>query len=59
VTIVQGGEDEVVPPLVAESYRAAFPNTRLVQLPEAGHFALIDPLSSAWPVVVDELRKLP
>lgn len=58
VTIVQGDADEVVPPAVAASYCAAFPKTRLVQLPDSGHFAVIDPLSSAWPMVVDELRKL-
>jgi len=58
VTIVQGGADAVVPPAVAESYCAAFPKTRLVQLPDSGHFAVIDPLSSAWSKVVDELRKL-
>jgi pimeloyl-ACP methyl ester carboxylesterase len=50
--------DEVVPPAVAASYCAAFPRTRLVQLPDSGHFAVIDPLSSAWPTVVEELRKL-
>jgi acetyl esterase/lipase len=58
VTIVQGDADEVVPPAVAASYCATFPKTRLVQLPDSGHFAVIDPLSSAWPMVVDELRKL-
>lgn len=58
VTIIQGVEDEIVPPAVAESYRAAFPETRLVQLPDCGHFALIDPASRAWEVVLSELRRL-
>ncbi len=58
VAIVQGAVDAVVPPAVAASYCAAFPNTRLVQLPDCGHFAVIDPLSSAWPTVVKELRGL-
>jgi acetyl esterase/lipase len=58
VTIVQGGADEVVPPAVAASYCAAFPRTRLVHLPDGGHFAVIDPLSSAWPIVLEELRTL-
>ena len=58
VTIIQGSRDEVVPPEVSESYCSAFAQTRLVQLPETGHFALIDPRSGAWPIVIEELRKL-
>ncbi len=58
ITIIQGGVDDIVPPALAHSYCAAFAATRLVQLPDCGHFAVIDPLSSAWPVVVQELRKL-
>jgi acetyl esterase/lipase len=58
VSIVQGSLDEVVPPTVPQSYCAAFPATRLVQLADSGHFAVIDPLSSAWPVVLSELRRL-
>lgn len=58
VTILQGALDEVVPPAVAQSYCASFPKTRLLLLPTAGHFALIDPMSSAWPAVVQELRQL-
>lgn len=58
VTIVQGGADEVVPPAVAKSYCSSFPSTRLVQLPNTGHFALIDPRSTDWPVVVGELDRL-
>ncbi len=58
VTIIQGLADDTVPPSVAESYCAAFSGTRLVCLPGTAHFALIDPGSSAWPVVLDELRAL-
>ncbi len=58
VTIVQGSADEVVPRAVSESYRAAFPSTRLIALPDTGHFALIDPQSSAWPTIVEEVRRL-
>jgi acetyl esterase/lipase len=57
-TIVHGGDDEIVPLLVSESYVAANPQARLVKLPAAGHFALIDPLSAAWPAVVGELERL-
>jgi pimeloyl-ACP methyl ester carboxylesterase len=58
VTLLQGEQDEVVPLAVAQSYAAAFPRTRLAQLPDAGHFALIDPLSSAWSQVLQELERL-
>lgn len=58
VTIIQGGEDEIVPPAIAKSYCAVFPNTRLVQLSGNGHFALIDPASTAWATVLRELKNL-
>ncbi len=58
VTIVQGSLDEVVPPAVADSYCAAFPRTSLVQLPDSGHFAVIDPSSGAWPVILNALEQL-
>lgn len=57
-TIVHGDADEVVPLSVSESYVAAHPNVRLVKLPGAGHFALIDPLSEVWPAVASELERL-
>jgi acetyl esterase/lipase len=55
VVIVHGTEDTVVPLAVAESYVAGHPSTRLVAVPGTGHFAVIDPLSAAWPVVVGEI----
>jgi acetyl esterase/lipase len=58
VTILQGDDDEIVPPAVATSYCEAFPNTLLVSLPNCGHFALIDPVTSAWEIVLRELRTL-
>ena len=58
VTLIQGDEDQVVPPAVAQSYCKAFPATRLVALPGVGHFALIDPLTPAWTAVLDALQKL-
>jgi acetyl esterase/lipase len=56
VTILQGDDDEIVPPAIATSYCAAFPATRLVSLPHCGHFALIDPATEAWNQVLHELR---
>lgn len=58
VTIVHGDEDDTVPVSVAESYVAAHPQVKLVKLAGVGHFAVIDPLSAAWPVVVGELERL-
>jgi acetyl esterase/lipase len=58
ITIVHGEQDEIVPVALADSYVAAHPRTRLVRLADAGHFAVIDPASAAWPVVVAELRAL-
>ena len=58
VTVIQGEGDQIVPFAVAQSYCRAFPQTRLVVLPETGHFALIDPQTPAWSAVVDELQKL-
>lgn len=58
VTFIQGEEDSIVPSAVAKSYCAAFPNTRLVQLPNIGHFALIDPAHVAWETVLSELKRL-
>ena len=58
ITIVQGADDEVVPPAVAQSYCATFPKTRLVAVPGAGHFSLIDPLQAAWSSVLEALGQL-
>lgn len=57
-TIVHGDADEVVPLSVSRSYVAAHPRTRLVDPRGAGHFAVIDPESEVWPIVVGELERL-
>lgn len=56
-TIVHGLQDAIVPIAVAESYAAKHAKTRMVRIDECGHFAVIDPLSSAWPTVINELRR--
>jgi acetyl esterase/lipase len=58
VTILQGDDDEIVPPAIGTSYCVAFPATRLVSLPHCGHFALIDPATEAWNQILHELRSL-
>ncbi|WP_037053658.1 alpha/beta hydrolase [Pseudonocardia halophobica] len=55
VTIVHGERDAVVPPAQAHRFAEAHPGTDVVVVPGTGHFALIDPLSSAWPVVHSRL----
>ena len=52
VVLVHGERDVVVPVSVARSYVARHPRAGLVEVPGAGHFALIDPRSPAWPAVV-------
>jgi acetyl esterase/lipase len=58
VSILEGEGDEIVPPEVPRSYVVAHPKTRLVPVPGAGHFALIDPESRAWPLIPAELERL-
>lgn len=57
ITIVHGNEDDTVPLEVARAYVTRHPSTRLVALPDTGHFAVIDPLSAAWANVVAEVRR--
>jgi acetyl esterase/lipase len=59
VALVHGEEDAIVPPDLSRAYRERHPAVRLVEIPRTGHFALIDPLSEAWPVVVETIRGLP
>ena len=54
VTVVHGADDELVPLTLARSYAAAHPAARLVTV-EGGHFAVIDPRSTAWPEVLAAL----
>ena len=58
VTIVHGDADEIVPLSVSESYVTAHPRARLARLRDVGHFAVIDPVSDAWPTVLAELQRL-
>jgi len=51
VTLVHGVDDETVPLQMSR----VFPAGRLVEIPGAGHFDLIDPQSRAWPRVLSVL----
>jgi acetyl esterase/lipase len=55
VTLLHGTADDRVPIEVSRSY-AARTGATLRELPGVGHFALIDPLSAAWPEVLAALR---
>ncbi|WP_230422800.1 alpha/beta hydrolase family protein [Prauserella cavernicola] len=57
VVLVHGTEDRL-PVSVSESYAQAHPAAKLVVVPGAAHFEVIDPRSAAWPVVTGELATL-
>jgi acetyl esterase/lipase len=57
-TIIHGLQDVIAPIAMAENYQLQHPNTRVVRLDQCGHFAVIDPLSTAWPHVIEELNRL-
>jgi acetyl esterase/lipase len=56
-TLLHGERDDIVPPVLAESYHAQHAS-RLVRVADAGHFAVIDPLSPAWATVLASLAAL-
>lgn len=51
VVVVHGAEDHVVPASNSRGLQAAHPFVRLHELEDVEHFAVIDPLSHAWPAV--------
>ncbi|MER8047614.1 alpha/beta hydrolase [Streptomyces sp. NPDC094032] len=61
-TVVQGREDTVVPPAVAEAYvdaaAKAGETVGFTLLEDAGHFPLIDPAADACAVVAEEIAQL-
>ncbi len=56
-TLLHGLDDDTVPVSLSESYVDRHPATRLTALPGTGHYALIDPRSSAWGRVLMELAR--
>ncbi len=58
ITIVHGVQDAIAPLAMSENYLSHHANARLVKVESCGHFALIDPQSAAWPIVVEELAEL-
>jgi acetyl esterase/lipase len=62
VRLVHGLLDDAVPPAMSRGYaalgRTSGDDTRLVELPGASHFDVIDPLSPAWPQVMAAFNDL-
>jgi acetyl esterase/lipase len=60
--LIHGTEDEPVPASISTAYHAHAAalgdDVRLISLPGAGHFELIDPLAKEWPQVVQALASL-
>jgi len=53
--LIHGVNDDIVPVEMSRDYPLP---ARIVQLPGADHFAVIDPSSAAWPEVISEIRAL-
>jgi acetyl esterase/lipase len=57
VTLVHGVDDDIVPVSQARSYAATHPRARLAEIPDCGHFGVVDPLTDAWHAVVGAVRE--
>ena len=59
-TLLYGRTDTWTPPSLSYAWRARtlsdFP-IEILELPESGHFEMIDPSTSSWPVVLEALRE--
>ncbi len=55
IMVLHGTQDDVVPPAQSRGLVAAHPAVRLVEIDGADHLDLIDPLSAAWPQVLETL----
>jgi acetyl esterase/lipase len=53
--IVHGTADETVPIALSRAYAAP---AHLIEIPDADHFAVIDPLHAAWATVLQQVRLL-
>jgi pimeloyl-ACP methyl ester carboxylesterase len=50
--VLHGTQDNIVPFEMSQQFAKASKNATLVPIEGAGHFELIDPRSTAWPVVL-------
>ncbi|YCK37237.1 alpha/beta hydrolase family protein [Actinomadura sp. ATCC 39365] len=51
LVLVHGVKDRVLPVSMSRRTAAAEPSAMLIEPSDAGHFSLIDPLSSTWPLI--------
>lgn len=60
--LIAGGKDDVVPPELSRAYvskkKAQGEQAKLVEIPKADHFDLIDPSSEAFKTVIAETKRL-
>lgn len=60
--VVCGAKDDVVPPAFSRDYviakKRAGENVSLLELPDAGHFEVIDPQAKAWVSILSGIRNL-
>ena len=49
--VVHGVADQIVPFEMSRRFAKASRNAKLIALPGAGHFDLVDPRSKTWPVI--------
>lgn len=50
--VIHGEQDDIVPFAMSRDFVKASKNAKLIAIPNAGHFDLIDPRSAAWPTVL-------
>ena len=55
--VVHGSADDIVPFEMSERFARASKNAKLIKLPGAGHFELIDPRAKEWPTVLKSIRE--
>ena len=58
VVLVHGALDEIVPPTQAVSFAEGRRDVVLDVVPDAGHFAVVDPTSPAWPRVLSAVGQM-
>lgn len=60
--VVQGAEDNIIPPAMAASYvtaaQAKGDDARLVLLEKVGHFELVDPQAAVWATLREQILRL-
>ena len=55
LVVLHGAKDDVVPLRNSRGLVAAHPHVELVVLDDADHFAVIDPESPVWPVLLERV----